>query len=95
MSPDFPKIPPELLGVILAAVMSFLRLAYDGSETKPTRIMLEMAICGGLGLAASYAVRAMGWSLDWCIVVSCCIGYLGPLTVRVLVLRGIEARVGK
>jgi lambda family phage holin len=95
MFEHFPRVPPELAGLVIALIMSFLRVMYDGRETKPTRIMLEMAISGGLGLAASYAIRAMGWHLDWCIVASCVIAYLGPLTVRAIALRAIEARVGK
>jgi lambda family phage holin len=88
-------LPPEVLGVLLAVFMAFLRLVYDGKETRPIRILLEMAICGGLGLAASSGISAMGWSPDWAIAAGCAIGYLGPLTIRAMALRAISARIGK
>jgi lambda family phage holin len=81
------KIPPELAGVGLAMVISFLRIAYDGRETSPVRICLESMICGALSLTAYYGIKALGADLDWAIFAGGTIGYLGPASVRALAVR--------
>lgn len=89
----FDKIPPELAGVALAMVISFLRIVYDHQETRPIRIILESLICGALSLTAFYGVKAMGLDVDWSIFVGGAIGYLGPTSIRALLLKVINRRI--
>jgi lambda family phage holin len=81
------KIPPELAGVGLAMVISFLRIIYDGEEESWFRIILESLLCGALSLTAYFAINALGVDLNWAIFAGGTIGYLGPKSVRALTVR--------
>lgn len=87
------KISPEVAGVIIAIVMSALRILGDEKEDKPIRIFIESLICGALSLTFSYAILAMGLSMFWAAFIGGMIGYLGSATVRIYALRVIHMKM--
>ena len=86
---------PILQGVIFSAVMSFLRVVYDGKETRPARIALECGVAGGLAVVAGHAVIALGISVSWTLAVSGAIGFLGVNQIRKLAQYAIKRKIDK
>lgn len=92
--PDFLKdISPTVMGVVLAVVISVLRVIYDKEETKPLRIMLEALLCGSLAVVAGSAINAMGMSQDWTLFAGGVVGFIGSQTIRNFAIIHIKNRV--
>lgn len=89
------KLPPGIAGVFLAMFVAVLRVLYDKKETRPMRILLESAVCGGLSLTATYGILAMGLDSNWAIFTGGVIGYLGAETVRGFALTFIRRNIKK
>lgn len=87
------KFGPEAVGVFLSIVIAILRIYHDATERKLWRIMIEAALCGGLSLAASSGVRALGLSAEAAIFVGGAIGYLGPVSTREIAMRLFNSKV--
>ena len=66
----------------MAFVIAFLRVVYDGQESKWTHKLLESLICAGLTLTAGGAVRAMGLDTGWVLFIGGLIGFIGADFVR-------------
>ena len=86
------NLPPEIGGFLMAIVMSFLRILYDGQDTKPLRIVVESLICGALSLTASSAIVALDLNINWAMFCGGIIGYLGSATIRTIALRVIRKK---
>lgn len=84
---------PLWQGLIMAVVISFLRVLYEARETKPWRIILESLICGCLSLVASIIIEWMEWPPSASIVAGGAIGFLGVTVMRELLLRVINRKV--
>ncbi len=80
---------PLWQGVIMAVVISFLRVLYDAKETKPWRVILEALICGALSLVASSVIEWMEWLPSLSVAAGGTIGFLGVTAIRELVTRFI------
>ncbi|PYD24337.1 phage holin family protein, partial [Pseudomonas syringae] len=52
---------PLWQGMIMAIVVSLLRILYDAKETSKRRILFEALICGSLSLVASSLIEWMTW----------------------------------
>ncbi len=89
----FDEMRPEIAGVIMAIVTAVLRIIYDQTERKPIRIALEAALCGALTLAAHYALAAMGIDSNWSVATGGFIGYLGPASVRALIIKVFKSKI--
>ena len=89
------EISPETQGAALAILLAMLRVIYDREETKPVRIMMEMAICGALSVAVSAAISALGLDSHWSIFAGGAIGYLGSTTARAISLKLINSRLSR
>lgn len=74
-------------GALMASIIAFLRILYDGKETRWTRIGLESLICGALSLAASSALGFFGAPESLSIAVGGAIGFLGVTTIREFLVR--------
>ncbi|GFM73590.1 holin [Pseudomonas cichorii] len=83
---------PLWQGVIMAAVISFLRVLYDARETKPWRIILESLICGCLSLVASTIIEWLEWPASLSVAAGGAIGFLGVAAIRELMLRIINRK---
>ncbi len=88
------RVPPEFAGVLMAVVISILRVLYDQQDTRPVRIFLEAGICGALSLTAWHGIYAMGLDHNWAIFSGGVIGYFGSTTVRSLALKVIKKKSG-
>ena len=88
-------IPPEMAGVLMAMVIAALRVIYDPDETKPMRVFLESMICGGLSVAATAAIFALGLSPMWAVFAGSVIGFLGSMAVRTMAMNAISKRIDK
>ena len=89
------KIPPEMTGVILAIVISVLRVFYEDKDHKPRLIkaVLEALICGALSLTSTSAINALNVDKDWSIFIGGAIGFFGVATLRALALRVLKNKV--
>jgi len=92
---DANSITPQWAGVIMAMLMSILRVIYDNKEASITRIFLEALICGALSLTASYGISAMGLNASWAVFTGGMIGYFGSTSVRVFVLKYVTKKIDK
>lgn len=84
---------PLWQGVIMATVISFLRVLYDAPGTKLWRVILESLICGCLSLVASIVIEWMQWPASASIVAGGAIGFLGVTVMREFLLRFINRKV--
>lgn len=89
------KLPPEIVGVLMAMFIATLRVIYDKEETRPVRIMLEALICGALSLTASSAIVALELNINWAVFAGGVIGYVGSATVRAIALKLIHRKINK
>ena len=89
------RLPPQLVGVLMAIFIAVLRIVYDGRETKPLRIILEAIICGALSLAAGSAIVALGLNSNWILFAGGVIGYLGSTAIRSLIIKFLHHRIGR
>lgn len=80
-------------GAFMASVIAFLRVLYDGKETRWTRIALESLICGCLSLCASSAMAWAGLPESLSIAAGGAIGFLGVTTIREFLVRWAGKRV--
>jgi lambda family phage holin len=71
----------------LAMVISILRAAYDGKETRWQRRYLEASICGLLTLACFGLVNMMGWPDSIAVTLGGSIGFLGVETLRAQIIK--------
>jgi lambda family phage holin len=80
-------------GAIMASIIAFLRVLYDGKETRWTRIGLESLICGALSLCASSGLSFFGAPESLSVAVGGSIGFLGVATIREFLVRWAGKRV--
>ncbi|RML40322.1 Holin, partial [Pseudomonas syringae pv. ribicola] len=84
---------PLWQGVIMAIVVSLLRILNDAKETSKRRILLEALICGCLSLVASSLIEWMTWPPSLSVAAGGTIGFLGVTAIRELVTRFIGRKV--
>ena len=87
------RLPPEFGGVLMAIVISILRVIYDRKETKPLRILLEAGICGALSLSVTYGIYALGLNANWAVFAGGAVGYIGSQTIRELTVRLLNSKI--
>lgn len=93
----FDKVSPEFIqGAIsfaLTALMAVLRvLAEEGHRTLRSQI-LEVLICGFLGLAAFTLCKALDANEYWAFSIGIMIGHFGSIRVRILAMKIINRKV--
>ncbi|PPC77923.1 phage holin, lambda family [Pokkaliibacter plantistimulans] len=85
---------PTWQGAVMAAVISVLRVLYDGKETKPVRLALEALISGALTLCSGSLIAWLGLPENVVMAVGGAIGFLGVATLRGLAIRWVGKQVG-
>ncbi|QHF02433.1 phage holin, lambda family [Pseudomonas asturiensis] len=78
---------PSVQGLIMAVIVSLLRILYDAKETSKRRIFFEALICGALSLVASSLIEWMAWPPSLSVAAGGSIGFLGVTAIRELVTR--------
>lgn len=84
---------PLWQGMIMAIIVSLLRILYDAKETSKRRILFEALICGALSLVASNIIEWMEWPPSLSVAAGGTIGFLGVTAIRELVTRFIGRKV--
>jgi lambda family phage holin len=87
------SMPPWATGVVMAVIMSVLRVVYEKEETTLARIGLEALICGGLTIAAGSLLEAMNLGEKWYLGAGVLIGFMGSQTVKATVNKLINKKV--
>lgn len=91
------KIPPDFIEALISfggtVIMALLRvLAEEGYRTLRSQI-LEVLICGFLGLAAFAFCKAMNWDEYWAFTIGIMIGHFGSIRVRLLAMKIINREI--
>ena len=86
-------IPEPIRAALLAALVSILRILYDGKEPRWARRVLEAALCGAIALGIAHLVEALGMSSGWATFLGGAIGLFGADQVREWGRRLAESRV--
>lgn len=90
------NVPPEVKGgAIFAMTMAVLRVVYDQEETKPIRVITEAFICGGLSVAVSYMIQALGLNVNWAVFAGGAIGFMGSMAVRKFAMAVMKRKADK
>lgn len=79
----------------LSVIIAVLRTVYDAKETTWTRIWLEGALCGLLTLLAGSAVKALGLSLEWVLVIGGLIAFMGVAVFRKFLNQWLAKKIGE
>jgi lambda family phage holin len=85
---------PLVQAIMASVILSVLRTIYDDRESTWERIGLEGAICGFLTLIAGSAIRALGVSDEWVMVIGGFIAFVGVATFRKLLVEKVRKHVG-
>ena len=89
------SIPSQTWAVLMAFLMSVLRVYMDKSETKILRILSEGFICAGLTIAAISIIKAMGLNENFEVAAGVFIGYIGTQSIRILAMKFAEKKIEK
>ena len=87
------SIPEPFRAALLAGVVAFLRIIYDGNESRWVRRILEAALCGAIALGVAHLVDALGMTQGWATFLGASIGLFGADQVREWGRRIAERRV--
>ena len=77
-------------GAMMAVIISFLRVAYDGKESSRVRMTLEALLCGALSLCATSLIAWVNLPEDMAIAVGGAVGFMGVTALRERILRIID-----
>ena len=80
-------------GAIMAFLIAYLRVMYDGKETHQVRVILEALICGSLSLCATSVIGWLQLPSDLAIAAGGAIGFMGVNTLRDYMLRWLGKQV--
>ena len=80
---------PSVGGIVMAIIISILRVFYDADETSFRRILLESILCGALTLAGGSAFKMMGYGPEAYMFCGGAIGFMGSQSVRAFAYRWI------
>jgi lambda family phage holin len=64
-------------GAAMAFFIAYLRILYDGKESRQVRVILESLICGGLSLCFATVIGYLNMPSDIAIAAGGAIGFLG------------------
>jgi len=80
-------LPPEGMTGLVGAAVGLLRILYDESETRPLRVVLEVAFSGCMGVVFGWGAISLGFNVQFALFVSGITGYIGHQELRKLVIR--------
>ena len=80
------ELPLEVLGMLLAVCVAVLRMGYGKEESNLVRLVVESLYCAMLSLVVSVLIMYFGLNLNYTLLVSGLIGYLGSVKVRGMLL---------
>lgn len=80
-------------GAIMAFFIAYLRIMYDGKETRKVATLLEALLCGAISLCAASVIKWLNMPPDMAIAVGGAIGFLGVNAIRQKVLLLIDRKI--
>ena len=80
-------------GAIMAFFIAYLRIMYDGKETRKVATLLEALLCGAISLCAASVIKWLNLPPDMAIAVGGAIGFLGVNAIRQKVLLLIDRKI--
>mgnify|MGYP003402898433 CR=1 FL=1 len=80
-------------GAIMAFVIAYLRIMYDGKETRKVATLLEALLCGALSLCATSVIKWLNMQPDMAIAIGGAIGFFGVNTLREKILHLIDRQM--
>lgn len=83
---------PQISGAMLAALIAYARLIYDGAERKNKWI--EGVLCGALSLGISSGLDVVGLPISMSPFVGGMVGFIGVEKLRGIAINAISRRVG-
>lgn len=96
--PEFWRVvmSPELRAALMAVVIAWLRIAYDGHETKWQRVALESVLCGALSYGISSGLAYFdSLPVGVSVFAGATVGFLGVDFVRNMGKKYVEKRIDK
>lgn len=88
------SLPLGAYNFFFAGVLALLRVLYDEEETRPVHILLEVLMCGFLGVGAGWALTSMGSPAELTNFAAATIGYIGQQEFRKLALKFLNRKIG-
>lgn len=83
---------PQILGSMMAGLICYGRLIYDGVERKNRWI--EGVLCGALSLCISSALDVFGLPVSMSPFIGGMVGFIGVEKLRTIAISAISKRVG-
>jgi len=75
-------LPEPARAAVLAALIAFVRVVYDGKEHRWIRRSLESVLCGLIALGLSNLISALGMPDGWSTFIGASVGLFGADKVR-------------
>lgn len=88
-------LPEPIRAAVFGTLIAWVRVLYDGKETRRVRRLLEGLLCGMIALAVSSGAQAIGAPQGWGTVVGGMVGLFGADKVREIALAVTQRRVDK
>lgn len=85
--------PPWFGAMLMAMLVSVLRVVYDRKESSKVRMALEGAICGALTVSVSSAITALGYDHSWDMFMGGFIGFMGSQYIRAVAVSIVNKKV--
>ena len=80
-------------GAIMAFFIAYLRVMYDGKETRKVATLLEALLCGAISLSATSVIKWLNMPPDMAIAIGAAIGFFGVNTLREKILHLIDRKM--
>ncbi len=81
------------LAMVLTFALTWLRIQYDGKETKPWRQFIEATLGALIVMVVGLTVKEFGFSIAWSFATAGFVGVLGVEQARQLGKRWAERKV--
>jgi lambda family phage holin len=75
-------LPEPFRAFMLAALVAFVRVMYDGKDPSLMHRVLESVLCGLIALSIAYMDEALGMSGNWTTFIGGAVGLFGADQVR-------------
>lgn len=89
------SLPGPIKAFIAAVIIAPLRIMYDGSEPRWSRILLEAMLCGALAYGVASGADYFGVTHGMSVFMGSSIGFIGVVKFREFALAWVGKRVGR
>lgn len=82
-----------VLAVALSMIMAYLRIITYEPETSTKRIAADISTSAILTIGAIFLLTALEMDLKFSVFIGVCIGYIGPVSLRLIAMKYIDKRM--